>query len=148
MENVAIKDDDMQEDILQLVRMQAGGHAFAIEVAHVCDVLQQMDISPIPLAPTDVVGALNLRGRVVTVIDLRIKLGLEVKNIAESKGLVIEQNGELYCLLVDKVLEVVDVPPDDIQSPPQHLSPQWLEVAKGVYPLGEALVVVLEIKLS
>ena len=94
------------------------------------------------------VGALNLRGRVVTVIDLRIKLGLEVKNIAESKGLVIEQNGELYCLLVDKVLEVVDVPPDDIQSPPQHLSPQWLEVTKGVYPLGEALVVVLEIKLS
>lgn len=150
MSDAAVKttEFDREEMIVHLVRMRTAGHVFAVYVDTVTDVLHQIDITPIPTSPSEVVGALNLRGRIVIVIDLQTRLNLHADNTVSSRAcLVVEHEGELYGLLVDEVLEVMDVDEEEIQPWPQNLSPGWLEVASGVYPLGEELVVVLQTPL-
>jgi purine-binding chemotaxis protein CheW len=94
-----------------------------------------------------VAGSLNLRGRIVTAIDIRRRLRLPVCQEAsgDAMSVVVELQGELYCLRVDSVGEVLSLPSSDFEPNPPTLDPLWREFATGVYRLKTALLVVLDV---
>jgi purine-binding chemotaxis protein CheW len=118
-------------------------------VLAVRDVLGHHTLTRIPLAPPEIAGSLNLRGRIVTAIDLRQRLGLPARQPAAGErrmSVVVERDGELYSLLADAVGEVVPLPAADRLSNPPTLDPVWRSVGAGVHRLGEQLVVLLDVE--
>ncbi len=117
-----------------------------VPVLAVRDILGEQIITRIPLAPPEIAGSLNLRGRIVTAIDLRRRLRLP--DPAPDTGrmsVVAEQGGELYALLVDQVSEVVSLKARDFERNPATLEPSWAAFSTGIYRLGERLLVVLDV---
>src|SRR3546814_5533025 len=105
-----------------LIGVTVGGQLFGIPVLHAQDVLNPQRIVRIPLAPKAIAGSLNLRGRIVTAIDLRSCLGLEpCAEPSGSMSVVTERDGELYSLLVDSVGEVMTLPPETFEPTPPTL---------------------------
>src|SRR5215813_314004 len=89
-------------DYRDYVTMSIADQLFGIPVLKVQDVLGPQTITRVPLAPPEVAGSLNLRGRIVTAIDVRLRLGLEPRaNQKPSMSVVVEHDGELYSVLVD-----------------------------------------------
>jgi purine-binding chemotaxis protein CheW len=128
----------------EFVTIMLGSQLCGIDVLKVQDVLGPQKITRVPLAPPEVSGLLNLRGRIVTAIDLRKRLGLE-ERADDDKGMsvVVEHNGELYSLTVDSVGEVLRFPVDEFERNPATLDPQWRRFSEGVYRLNQGLLVVL-----
>ncbi len=127
------------------VTMLLAGQVCAVPVAAVRDVLRPQPIAPVPLAPPDVAGNLNLRGRIVTAIDLRFRLGLAAGQDARPMALVAENQGELYALLVDQVLEVVSPDPAWFEPTPHTLPASWARFSAGLYRLENTLMIVLDL---
>jgi len=135
---------DATEESREFVTIYVGNQLCGIPVLKVRDVLGPQKITRVPLAPPEVAGLLNLRGRIVTAIDLRRRLGLEARP-AEDKGMsvVVEQHGELYSLMVDSVGEVLNLPAAAFERNPATLDPLWRRFSEGVYRLDAGLLVVL-----
>ena len=128
------------------VTMMIAGQSFGIRVLKVQDVLGPQRIAPVPLAPAEVLGALNLRGRIVTAIDVRTRLGLPPRDDGtQGMSVVVDHDGELYSLVVDKVGEVMSLPAADYEKNPATLDPRWQSVSEGVYRLQGSLLIVLDV---
>jgi purine-binding chemotaxis protein CheW len=128
------------------VSMTVAGQLFGIPVLTVQDVLGEQRITQVPLAPTDIAGTLNLRGRIVTAIDMRRRLGLPAREAGKSgMNVVVERDGELYSLIVDAVGEVLSLPADQFERNPSTLDTVWREMSTGVYRLESELMVVLDV---
>jgi purine-binding chemotaxis protein CheW len=118
-----------------------------VPVLAVRDVLADQTIARIPLAPREVAGNLNLRGRIVTAIDLRQRLRLPKRPAgAPSMSIVTEQGSELYALLVDQVSEVMSLPAGGLERNPPTLPALWVEHSVGIYRLDGRLLVVLDVE--
>lgn len=131
----------------EYVTMMISGQLFGIPVLQVQDVLGAQKITRVPLAPREVAGSLNLRGRIVTAIDVRTRLDLPRRE-ADQKNMsvVVEYGGELYSLLVDQVGEVLSLPNSDYEKSPVTLDERWREVSDGIYRLSGSLLIVLDVK--
>jgi purine-binding chemotaxis protein CheW len=117
-----------------------------IPVLGVRDILGEQVITRIPLAPPEIAGSLNLRGRIVTAIDLRCRLKLPPAPAGTPRmSVVAEQGGELYALLVDQVSEVMSLKPSAYERNPPTLPPAWAMFSTGVYRLDDRLLVVLDV---
>lgn len=128
------------------VTCSIAGQLFGLPVLRVQDVLAGCQTSPIPLAPPEILGQLNLRGRVVTAIDLRRRLGLKPRDAGgRQMSIVIEHEGELYSLVVDGVGEVLSLEAADHEPSPPTLDPQFRRYSAGIYRLAEGLLVVLDV---
>ncbi|CAA7611808.1 chemotaxis protein CheW [Magnetospirillum sp. UT-4] len=128
------------------VTMFIDGQMFGIPVLTVQDVLGPQKITRIPLAPREVAGSLNLRGRIVTAIDVRLRLGLPGTSGDHSgMSVVCDQNGELYSLMVDQVGEVLSLPVVKFERNPPTLDHMWREFSAGIYRLDDKLLVVLDV---
>lgn len=133
------------DNIKDFVTMRVAGQLFGIPVMLVQDVLRPQKITPIPLAPKEVAGSLNLRGRIVTAIDVRKRLGLEPRSETEKYMLVaVEHKNDIYSLVVDSVGEVLSLSIKDFQANPTNLNPNWQQVSLGIYRLKEELLIVLD----
>jgi purine-binding chemotaxis protein CheW len=128
------------------VTFMVGGQTLGIPVTRVQDILTPEAIARVPLGPPEVRGLINLRGRIVTVIDMRMRLGLAVE-AAKDGGMcvTVENEGELYTLLVDGVGDVVSLPAEAREPVPPTLAASWTELADGVFRMGGALLVALDI---
>jgi len=128
------------------VTMTIENQLFGIPVLMVQDVLGPQQLRRVPLAPPEVAGALNLRGRIVTAIDVRRRLGLSNRP-AENMGMsiVVDHGGELYSLIVDAVGEVLTLPADSFENVPATLDAAWKNVTKGVHRLENKLLLVLDV---
>lgn len=128
------------------VTMMVADQLFGIPVLTVQDVLGPQRITRVPLAPPEVAGALNLRGRIVTAFDVRRRLGLP-KRESDKPGMnvVVDFKGELYALMVDNVGEVLSLSTDTYERNPNTLDPRWREVSGGIYRLKGKLLVLLEV---
>ncbi len=127
--------------------LTVGDTLCGVPVLAVRDVLTAQAITRIPLAPAEVAGSLNLRGRIVTAIDLRRRLGLPASAAdATSMSVVVERDGELYSLLVDHVGDVVPLPRAGRAAKPPTLDPLWREVAADVHRLEDRLVILLDVE--
>jgi purine-binding chemotaxis protein CheW len=128
------------------VTLTLAGQLCGIPVLAVRDVLGEQTIARVPLAPPEVAGSLNLRGRIVTTIDLRQRLRLPpAPSGTRRMSVVTEQGGELYALLVDQVSEVMTLPAAAYERTPPTLPPEWAAFSVGVYRLEAGLMVVLDV---
>jgi purine-binding chemotaxis protein CheW len=129
-----------------VVAIRVGNRDFGVPVMQVRDVLRRQHLTPVPRAPRAVAGLLNLRGRIVTAIDLRVRLGLP-RQAPESDAaqIVVENGGELYALVVDSVGDVLPLDEPRRDASPRGLDPQWRAVASAVYPTETGLIVLLDI---
>lgn len=134
------------QDVKKLVTFTVAGQLFGISVDKVQDILVPERIAPIPLAPPHVTGAINVRGKIVTVIDVRSRLQLPAL-AADHQGtaLTVEHNYGLYTLIVDKVGDVVDVPASvdgDKMTMPDR---QWRDISIGIIKMQDAVIVVMDV---
>lgn len=125
------------------------GQMFGVPVLQVQDVLGTQKVTRIPLAPPEVAGSLNLRGRIVTAIDVRKRLGLEASAAdgppAKNMSVVIEHENELYSLVIDRVGDVLTLYDKDFEHNPPTLDPLWRGVSQGIYRLEKQLLVILDV---
>ncbi len=130
-----------------LVTLSVADQLCGIPVLGVRDVLRHQAITRIPLASRDTAGSLNLRGRIVTAIDLRHRLHLppSPEGGPTRMSVVVEQGGDLYALLVDEVAEVIAPPPGTFERNPATLPPAWATVSAGVYRLDGRLLLRLDV---
>ncbi len=134
------------EDLEDFVTFFIEDQMFGIPVLRVQDILTPDRIAPIPLAPPGVEGSINLCGRIVTVIDVRERLGLKKRASGEpAMGVTVELSQELYALLVDRIGDVVSLSADLFEDNPSTLDTLWREFALGVYLLEGPLMVVLDV---
>lgn len=130
----------------EYVTISIAGQRFGVPVLTVQDVLTEQPLTHIPLAPPEVAGALNLRGRTVTAIDVRKRLGLEDRGDGKKfMNVVVEHDGEHYSLIVDEVGDVLAMSDDEYESNPITLDPMWREIADGLYRLEDGLLLVLDV---
>ncbi|GIX17996.1 MAG: chemotaxis protein CheW [Rhodothalassiaceae bacterium] len=137
----------LQEDAQEFVTVRLAGQLLGIPVLAVHDVLAPQKITRIPLAPKWVAGVLNLRGRIVTAINLRERLGFTPREDGgEDMSVVLEFRGEPYSLQIDEVGDVLRLEDDRLERNPVTLDPRWREVSKGIYRLDEELLVALDVE--
>jgi purine-binding chemotaxis protein CheW len=127
------------------VTLTVGGQLCGIPVLGVRDILGPQAITRIPLAPPEVAGSLNLRGRIVTAIDLRRRLGVAHAASGTSMSVVVEHQGEHYSLLVDSVGEVMRLEAASREQNPPTLAPEWRGFSAGIFRLSGELLVVLDV---
>lgn len=131
----------------QYLTFYLAGQMFGVSVLQVNDVLRAQKTTRTPLAPPTIGGIMNLRGRIVTVIDVRRCLNQKQRPAGEeSMSVVVEQNGELFSLVIDAVGDVLTLEPSHIEPVPPTLDPEWGAVAAGIYKLPERLLVTLDVK--
>lgn len=118
---------------------------FGVPALVVHDIMEPAHISPIPLAPPEIAGALNLRGQVVTAIDMRTRLGLETRESGAGMCVVVEVDGVSYSLIVDAVGEVLSLADDDIEAEPSNIDRAWLGVCDGVTRTEAGLLLLLQV---
>lgn len=119
---------------------------FGIPVLQVQDVLREQKVTRIPLAPPEIAGSLNLRGRIVTAIDVRKRLGIAQDKIKKATmSVVVEHNQELYSLIIDNVGDVMTLEDNLFEKNPGTLDPIWREVSVGIYQLKGELLVVMDV---
>jgi purine-binding chemotaxis protein CheW len=144
--NSNIETEAAIEDSCEYVTVTVGEQLFGLPIERIHDVFIPTSITPVPLAPPEIVGLLNLRGRVVTALCVRRRLGMQPRESdAEAMAVGLEYNGESYGLLVDSVGEVLRLPVDSRQPNPVHLDPRWANLSRGVHRLDNKLLVVLDI---
>jgi len=132
--------------ITGLVSMQIGGQAFGVPVLKVQDVIVQTTINVAPRAPSEVAGSLNLRGRIVTAIDMRRRLGLPPREPDQSfMCVIVERTGELFALLADDVGDVLWLPDSAFEATPVTLSATWRNLCDGLHRLDGQLLLSLNI---
>ena len=132
----------------EYVSVHIGGQLFGVEVDEIREVFSPQDITNVPRAPSEVAGLLNLRGRIVTAVDARQRLGLPAREAdAPVMALGLEQGSELFGVLVDEVGEVVRLKADTLEASPAHLDPSWRNLLKGVHRLEGELMAVLDIRV-
>lgn len=116
-----------------------------IEVMRVQEVLRSQGTTPIPLTTSIVGGLMNLRGEIVTTVDLRCRLGLEpATNPTESMNVVIRDGDGVLSLLVDEIDDVIEVDDDAFEPPPATLPAPLRGLLRGVYKLEHQLLLVLD----
>ena len=122
-----------------------GDELFGIDVAHVQEVLVSQRITPVPLAPAAVLGVVNLRGQIVTAIDLRTRLELPPRAPGTHPvHVVVRTEGELVSFLVDRTGDVVDVSADAFERPPEALPGVAGDLILGAFQLPDTLLLLLD----
>ncbi len=128
------------------VTVMIADQSFGIPVRMIHDVFAPQSITQVPLSRSEVAGVLNLRGRIVTAIDMRQKLNLAPRSAKEDCMAVgIEKHGESYGLIIDQVGEVLSLDQKTYERNPANLDPRWRGVSRGVYRLDGSLLVVLDV---
>jgi purine-binding chemotaxis protein CheW len=127
------------------VTFEIGDQLFGVPIDAVQDVFKPQRLTPVPLSHPDVAGVLNLRGRIVTMIDCRQHLGLGRSSYESMMAVGVERAGESYGLLIDKIGDVLSLEPSAFEANPVNLDPRWRAVSKGVFRLEKRLLIVLNI---
>ncbi|MGN6116991.1 MAG: chemotaxis protein CheW [Nitrobacter sp.] len=132
--------------ITEYVTTMIGGQLFGLPISRVQDVFMPERLTRVPLASRDVAGVLNLRGRIVTAIDMRARLGLPKEETDRPPMAVgVELRGESYGLLIDSIGEVLKLPDEGREVNPVNLDPRMATMSAGVHRLDGQLMVVLDV---
>jgi purine-binding chemotaxis protein CheW len=122
---------------------------FGVDVLCVQEVLRYQQMTPVPLAPGVIEGLINLRGQIVTAIDMRRRLQLPPRGgTQEPMNLVLRTEDGAVSLLVDEIGDVMDVDPASFEPPPENLDPGARELIRGVSKLKDRLLLVLDAELT
>ena len=131
---------------VEFVTFYVGNLLIGVDIHHVEEINRQVDVTPVPQTPPHVRGVINLRGEVVTVVDLREVLGMGQAEVNQcSRTVVVNSGNEEIGLLVDRVADVVLARTDHIDPPPANVSGVDGRFFKGVYKLEKTLLIVLDV---
>ncbi len=129
----------------QFCTFRLDGHFLGVEVERVQEVIRYQEMTPVPLAAAAVSGLINLRGQIVTAIDLRQCLGMPPRPEGElPMNVVVRANERAVSLLVDEIGDVLDVPVDSFEESPSTLDSVDRSLFAGVYKLDGELLLVLD----
>lgn len=130
----------------QFLQVRVGSQLFGIPVIWVRDVLKPYKITRIPLSAEELLGFINLRGRIVTVIDMRRRLGItENADVPKKMFVVIEAENDLYSLQVDAVLDTKTLLLSSFENNPENMPAAWKSISRGVFKLDKELMIVLDV---
>ncbi len=119
---------------------------FGVPVLQIQDVLGNIAFTRVPLAPPEVSGALNLRGRIVTAINVRQRLGLgKYEGEKPPLSVVVEHNSELYSLVIDRVGDVISIKDHDVKDNPPTLDELWRDISTGIFRTEKQLMLILDV---
>jgi purine-binding chemotaxis protein CheW len=139
-------DKALDDPVLQWVTYQLENETYGINVMQVQEVLRITEIAPVPGAPAYVLGIINLRGNVVTVIDTRSRFGLpEEKSDDSSRIIIVEVNGNVIGMLVDSVAEVVYLHQSEIDTAPNVNNDDSSRFIQGVCSRDEQLLILVDV---
>jgi purine-binding chemotaxis protein CheW len=131
---------------LQIVVCELADEHYGLDIAKVFEIIRHQPITPVPRAPMFVKGVINLRGRIIPVVDLRGRFGMpEVEPTKETRIVVAESSSTRVGLIVDSVSEVLLVPSESIEATPEVAAGADAEYLRGIAKLAERLVLLLEL---
>jgi purine-binding chemotaxis protein CheW len=135
------------EELDLICTFHVGELFLGVDVRHVQEVLRYQEISPVPWAPAIVSGLINLRGQIVTAIDLRrrFELGPRPESII-AMGIIVRAHEQAFSLLVDAVGDLVAARPELLERTPESLGGAAREVLRGVYKTDERLLLLLDLE--
>lgn len=141
-------DGELDDDpMTQWVTFMLDGEKYGINVIQVREVLRNIEIAPVPGAPSYVLGIINLRGNVVTVIDTRARFGLTSNDLQEeSRTVIIETMGQTVGLLVDSIAEVADILQSQIESTPNVGNDDNSKYIQGVHSRNSELLILIAVE--
>lgn len=146
MAKQASNNNDSME-LLQLVSFTIGKEEFGVDILKVQEINRMFQITKVPNSPDYVDGVINLRGRVIPVMDLRTKMGLERKeHDKDTRIIVVELDGRTIGFIVDKVKEVLRIPSSIIEPPPDMVAGLDAEYITGVGKLEDRLLILLDLE--
>ena len=141
-----MSNDNHSGNFIEYVTVMIGGQLFGLPINRVQDVFMPERMARVPLASAEIAGVLNLRGRIVTAIDMHCRLALGKRATGKSTMAVgIEFHGESYGLLIDSVGEVLKLAENTSEPVPVNLDPHLARVSSGVFRLEKQLLVVLDV---
>jgi len=133
------------EDERQYCTFSVAGHYFGVDVLKVQEVIRYQEMTRVPLAPPVVRGLINLRGQIVTAIDLRRRLELADRPADQLPvNVVVHTDDGTVSLLVDEIGDVLEVSEKDFERPPETLSRAARELIRGAYKLANRLLLILD----
>lgn len=131
---------------LQLVVFTAGKELYGVGIQSVHEIVKVPEVTAVPDAPASLEGVINLRGKIVPVIDLRKRLRVAgIERTKSTRILIIENAGRMVGLLVDSVSEVLKVQPDAVEAPPEIISSIGIEYITGVVKSGSRLIILIDL---
>jgi len=144
MQDISSKHDD---DLIQLVTFSIGEEEFGVDILRVQEIIRTMEITKVPRAPEFVNGVINLRGKVIPIIDMRRRFGLEFKeHNKDTRIIVIEVNFIIVGFVVDAVSEVLRIPANTVEPPPSVVMGVDSEyIISGVGKLDDRLLILLDL---
>lgn len=138
--------DVLAKDVTQYVTVYIASQLFGLPISRVHDVFTPDAMTPVPLSKSEIAGVLNLRGRIVTAVDMRCMLGLPDPEDGNKRMAVgIDYKGESYGLIIDRVGEVLNLPMSEREPNPVNLDPRWSTISAGVHRLEGTLMVILDV---
>jgi purine-binding chemotaxis protein CheW len=139
--------DASSENTVEYVTAKIGNQLFGLPISRVQDVFAPQRLTLVPLAGAEIAGLINLRGRIVTMIDMRRRLDLKAKDDgSRMMAIGVEYKGESYGLLIDEIGEVVKLPAGSREDNPINLDAGLARVSSGVHRLDGDLLVVLDVE--
>jgi purine-binding chemotaxis protein CheW len=143
---MTMADRSTEERVTEYVTVMIGGQLFGLPIARVQDVFMPERLTRVPLAGPEIAGVLNLRGRIVTTIDMRRRLGLPPRTDARARMAVgVELGAESYGLMIDSVGEVLKLGDASREPNPVNLDARLAGVSGGVHRLDGQLMVILDV---
>lgn len=140
---------DLDGEVEQLVTLLVDNQVFGIPILEVQDIVEPKNITHVPRAPEFVSGVLNLRGRIVTVIDLHVCLGKRDthQHRAGQMSVTVEFEGDLYTLLIDDIGDVINIRSNQIGKVPKNLDDALRDVSSGIVQLEYDLIAILSVPM-
>ncbi len=136
---------DFSEDEFQVVSFDIGAEEFAVGILEVQEIIRMVEITQVPKAPHYVVGVINLRGKVIPIMDLRLRFGLPTaERTKETRIVVVDIARIILGLIVDSVSEVLRIPSSEVEPPPSG-SQAGSEFHKGVGKVDDRLLILLDL---
>lgn len=140
----------MAETYQKLLTFSLGSEGYGVSIIKVKEIIGMMDITPIPRTPEFIKGVINLRGRIIPVLDLRVKFGMEPKEYNERTCIIVAEvnmNGvqKLLGIVVDMVSEVVTISNDQIEPPPEYGTNLEHSAILGIGKIKDRVVIILDI---
>jgi purine-binding chemotaxis protein CheW len=134
------------EKELQVIGFRIGEETYGVRISTVREIVRVPEITPVPNAPEGIEGVINLRGKIIPVMDLRKRFGLsEICTDKKSRILVVEVENQLLGLIVNSASEVLKIPPSEIEAPGRMFAEGESGYITGVGKLGSRLIILLEI---
>ncbi|MBI9078383.1 MAG: chemotaxis protein CheW [Pseudodesulfovibrio sp.] len=132
------------QELIQLVTFSIGEEEFGVDILQVQEIIRTMEITNVPRAPEFIEGVINLRGKVIPIVDMRRRFGLQSKEHDKcTRIIVIENDMIIVGFVVDSVSEVLRIPANSVQPPPPVVAGMDSEYIDGVGKLGERLLILL-----